>query len=196
MVKKANKRPGKPHVKFVPTEGSQYYFFYSTSSAFSNFHPSPFADGEGNHFFCSEQYMMYHKAILFQDHEIAEMILSEQSIPLNCKMLGRRVRGFDDQIWKANARRIVEEGVYLKFSQNESIKRLLLSTNNMELIEAAARDRLWGIGFCEAEALKVPRKMWGQNWLGLVLMNVRERIREDLVGQESTNVDDIKALQE
>ena len=89
------------------------------------------------------------------------------------------MKNFDDEIWKANARRIVEEGVYLKFTQNRSLKRQLLSTKDLTLVEAAPRDRVWGIGVSAKKALTVPTTDWGSNWLGEVVMNVRSRIREE-----------------
>ena len=122
---------------------------------------------------------MYHKAILFEDYEIAEKILKEQHEPMKCKKLGRQVRHFNDEVWKANARRIVGEGLYLKFTQNPRLKRELLATNDLEMVEAASNDRIWGIGYSERKALTVPRASWGSNWLGEVLMVVRERIREE-----------------
>ena len=73
-----------------------------------------------------------------------------------CKRLGRQVKNFNDRGWRVNARRIVADGLYLKFTQNPSLKRELLSTSNLEMIEAAPRDRIWGIGYSEKKALEIP----------------------------------------
>merc|ERR1712013_297819 len=169
-----------------PTKPHRYYFFYSASSPFSNFHPSQFVDEDGKWFFCSEQYMMYHKAMLFEDCDIAKKILEEQNEPMTCKRLGRSVQNFDDEVWQANARRIVEDGLYLKFTQNPKLKRELLSTGDLEMVEAAGNDRRWGIGFNEKKAMQVPREKWGSNWLGQVLTIVRERIRREESGQRGS----------
>ena len=123
--------------------------------------------------------MMYHKALLFDDNDIAEKIMKETANPAKCKKLGRQVKNFDDVIWKSNARRIVEDGVYLKFTQNGPLKRELLSTKDLTLVEAAPRDRTWGIGYSANKALTVPTTDWGSNWLGEVLMNIRSRIRDE-----------------
>ena len=101
-----------------------------------------------------------------------------------CKRLGRQVKNFNDRGWRVNARRIVADGLYLKFTQNPSLKRELLSTSNLEMIEAAPRDRIWGIGYSAKNALEVPITSWGKNWLGQVLMIVRERIRKEESDQE------------
>ena len=161
-------------------DGSRCYFFYHATSPFSNFHPAQFVDNDGRSYFCSEQYMMYHKAMLFGDYEIAEKIMKEQSEPRKCKKLGRQVRNnFDVDIWSENAQRIVAEGVYFKFAQNPSLKRKLLATKDLELIEAAAGDRIWGIGYSADKALTVPRSVWGSNWLGEVLMIVRRQLKNE-----------------
>lgn len=71
--------------------------------------------------------MMFHKALLFNDSEVADQILAELESPLKCKKLGRKVQGFDDAISKENAQAIVEQGVFLKISQNHDIAEFLMS---------------------------------------------------------------------
>lgn len=70
------------------------------------------------------------------------------------------------------------EGNYLKFTQNEDLKKMLLGTGEKEIAEASPRDRIWGIGFGAKRAGDV-RERWGLNLLGKALMEVRERIREE-----------------
>lgn len=75
---------------------------------------------------------------------------------------------------------IVTQGNVLKFTVSEdaeTLRALLLATGERELVEAAPRDRVWGIGFGESEA-EGNRGRWGQNLLGKVLMEVRARLRE------------------
>jgi hypothetical protein len=74
---------------------------------------------------------------------------------------------------------VVEEGNYLKFSQNTGLRRKLLATGDAELVEAARGDRVWGIGFSVEDAPRTPRARWGQNLLGKALVNVRERLRRE-----------------
>lgn len=80
---------------------------------------------------------------------------------------------------------VVEEGNYMKFTQNENLKKLLLDTGERELVEASRFDRVWGIGYSAANALYVEKEEWGQNLLGKALMRVRERTREELNVQEA-----------
>lgn len=80
--------------------------------------------------------MMYQKAILFGDCEIAHQIL-ETTKPAKQKSLGRKVRGFGKALWDAEKERIVEEGNWHKFSveENSNLKKLLLDTGEKELVE-------------------------------------------------------------
>lgn len=73
----------------------------------------------------------------------------------------------------------MEEGNYLKFTQNESLRKRLLETGDRELAEASSFDRVWGIGYSAGEAAKAPRDSWGQNLLGKALVRVRERTRKE-----------------
>lgn len=130
-------------------------------------------------FWSAEQYMMYRKAKLFEDEEVAVQISGvEGRNPRAAKALGRKVQGFDEEVWREHRHVIVEEGNYLKFSQNPELKELLLSTGEREIAEAASRDRIWGIGFGEKNAEK-QRGRWGLNLLGKALIRVRSRLKEE-----------------
>ena len=65
----------------------------------------------------AEQYMMFQKAILFNDYETAEKILDTGNVRTQ-KELGRQVKGFDNGLWAVNCRRIVYEANKYKFAQN------------------------------------------------------------------------------
>jgi len=69
--------------------------------------------------------------------------------------------------------------VYFKFKQNPSLKKELLSTGNLEMIEAATSDIRWDIRYNAKKAMQVLKSSWGSNWLGQVLMVVRDRIRHE-----------------
>jgi hypothetical protein len=145
-------------------------------------YPSPFTEhdpktGGTRHFKTSEQYMMYHKALLMGDSEIADQTLAAET-PGEAKGLGRKVRGFDQSKWDQNCDRIVEEGQYLKFGQNEGLKKVLLGTGEREIVETSPNDRLWGVGFNSEEALEHVSE-WGENKLGKALMRARERLRKE-----------------
>lgn len=137
--------------------------------------PQPGTGGSERHFKTSEQYMMYHKALLMNDRDVAEEILSSTT-PAEAKSLGRKVQNFDQRVWDNNCDRVVEQGQYLKFSQNDGLKEVLLGTGEREIVETSPNDRVWGIGFNSEDAVGKESE-WGENRLGKALMRARERIR-------------------
>lgn len=106
--------------------------------------------------------------------------------------MGRLVQNFDEKTWLANRERIVGEASYFKFKNGkpagEDMKgevgevgdlwKRLDETGERELVEASPRDRIWGVGFGEANAEKM-RGRWGLNLLGKALMAARKRLREE-----------------
>jgi ribA/ribD-fused uncharacterized protein len=125
-------------------------------------------------------FMMHRKALLFAPEDtITKKILSAGTPaphPRRLRMLGRKVPNFSDDAWVTERYAIVLEGSYLKFTQNENLKRQLLNTGTRELVEASPRDRVWGIGFGKDRAGSV-RERWGLNLLGKALVETRGRIR-------------------
>lgn len=150
-------------------------FFFTQNDALSNWYISDF-EIKGVRFNCVEQFMMYCKAKLFGDESTAMKIL-EAPHPRVQKALGRAVVGFDDEKWVARRRQIVEYGCYAKFSQNEALRGVLLTTGDTLLVEASPYDRIWGIGLAANDPRALDPSKWkGQNLLGQALTQVRERL--------------------
>ena len=145
----------------------EYVMFWKpheSNGVFSQWYLSPFEE-DGIQFVNAEQYMMYHKAMLFNDTTVAKAILKTKC-PKTMKSLGRKVANFDEDTWAINRERIVQRGNYLKFTQNESLKKFLLKCPvDAEFIEASLLDRIWGIGYGTKNALS-NKKNWGLNLLG------------------------------
>ncbi|CAM6128364.1 unnamed protein product [Calypogeia fissa] len=152
------------------------------------------SSGESEHltFHTTEQYMMYHKALLFNDASSAAQIIATPN-PGAQKALGRKVVGFDEEVWKTYRSSIVEEGNWWKFLNGVSdareqgdegevglkgLREKLLEMGTRELVEASPWDRIWGVGFGR-ESAERNRGRWGLNLLGKALMRVRERLREE-----------------
>jgi len=153
----------------------RFTFFFSAEAPFSQWYPARFEIG-GKLFSCAEQYMMYGKAILFGDAEVAAEILQAMA-PRQHKALGRRVRGFTEAIWKANREAIVTDGSRAKFTQNPELRQALLDTAGTELVEASPFDRIWGIGLAATDPRAEDPAQWrGQNLLGKILTRVRDEL--------------------
>lgn len=155
--------------------GNKHTFFWKDRSPFSQWYPSTFVEN-GNTFKNAEMYMMYEKALLFGDQETAQKILKADH-PSKAKKLGREVKGFNPKKWDEHKLDIVIKGNYLKFTQKEKLKEILLSTEGTRMVEASPYDKIWGIGLDEDDAKKVSESSWpGENLLGKALDEVRTTI--------------------
>ncbi len=164
--------------------GAQYLCFWGHKpkhsgrvdrSCLSNWFPAPF-ELEGVHYATTEHYMMAGKARLFGDADMLAEILAAAS-PMAAKKLGRKVRNFEDGVWKRHCFDIVVAGNFAKFGQNEALGRYLLATGDAVLVEASPRDRIWGIGMGASNPkARDPERWRGRNLLGFALMEVRARL--------------------
>ena len=161
----------------------KYLFFWShrkhgnevTKSCFSQWYDAPFvADGE--HFLTAEHYMMYHKALLFNDKAAAKKVL-KASNPGAAKEVGRQVMNFDQKLWEQNRFGIVVDGNEAKFNADPELKAFLMGTGNRILVEASPADRIWGIGLSGDDPMSNNPNLWkGENLLGFALMEVRDKL--------------------
>lgn len=160
---------------------SKFTFFWKENKKYgelSQWYNSPFQDDEGITYNCSEQYMMYQKAKLFNDESSAMKILKTNN-PSEQKRLGRNVKNFNEDIWNNNSERIVYNGNLLKFSQNPMLKEILLDTKDTILVEASPYDNIWGIGLISSDVrASKPREWRGENRLGEILMNLRNTLKK------------------
>ncbi|KAK3694292.1 hypothetical protein B0T22DRAFT_477052 [Podospora appendiculata] len=195
------------------TTGTSPLFFFRENDPetgwLSQWYPSVFTDGDGVVYKTAEHYMMYHKALLFNDNSTAAEILAAET-PREAKALGRVVTPFSVPLWELHRSRIVSDGTYLKFTschavaqqdnggpsdgesvpsreRTVSLRALLLGTGARQLVEASPFDRVWGIG-CAAAVAPRRRRYWGMNLLGKVIMEVRGLLEQEeevvVVGRE------------
>lgn len=142
----------------------------------SNWYLSDFSvDGIG--YSSMEQYMMYQKAVLFKDMEIAEQILATDNVG-KIKALGRAVKNYEEMLWNGMRQIIVYRGLLQKFDESVALKDKLLATRNSILAECAVQDKIWGTGLSMKDERRLDLKEWqGQNLLGFSLMYVRTVLR-------------------
>lgn len=127
-------------------------------------------------FACTEQGIMYEKALLF-DPKGAEFV--KILTTTNPRELGRSVKIFNKSVWVAKREELVYPHLVAKFSQNHELYTKLMATEDTRLVEASPFDRVWGIGFREENALTVPVSKWGLNILGKLLTRLRNDFRID-----------------
>ncbi len=131
---------------------------------------------DGILFSSMEQYMMYKKAMCFDDKVVAGEILETKDVA-KIKALGRQVSNYNDSIWNGMRQIIIYEGLIAKFTQNEILKEQLKSTGDAILAECAVQDKIWGIGLSMKDSNRLDIDKWkGQNLLGYALMLVRNKV--------------------
>lgn len=157
------------HVYFLSGPFSQWY---KSKFIATNYNDSSIE----NKFVTAEQYMMFTKAIVFDDNETAQKILKTSS-PKLVKDLGRQVNNYKEEIWSSIRFDVVVQGNIAKFSQDELLKKYLKSTEDKILVEAAPYDIIWGVGLSQTDNKILDNFNWlGQNLLGKALMKARDSI--------------------
>ena len=146
---------------------------YFWGGPFSQWYESEFSDGQ-NTFCCAEQFMMFNKALIFNDEQIADKILRTTD-PKKHKQLGREIKGFNQAEWDIIKLIIVEQGNFLKFTSNDELKQLILKYDNF--VEGSPHDTVWGVGLHYEDDLILDPKNWkGENLLGRALLKVKNKI--------------------
>lgn len=144
-----------------------------TASCLSQWFPAEFKI-DGVEYSTAEHFMMAEKARLFDDSEMLKNILDCKT-PKEAKAFGRKVRNFEDTVWKDHCSKIVVKANLAKFSAHQEFAAFLASTAPKVIVEASMWDRIWGIGMtASAPGARDPEKWKGQNLLGFALMEVRD----------------------
>lgn len=149
---------------------------YFWDGIYSNFYPVTFLY-KNKIFVNSEQAFMWEKAIAFNDHEMTYKIMNSNN-PSDAKKFGRKVKNFNDKEWDKVKEQIMFDVVFAKFNSNILLKKELISTNNKIIVEASPFDKIWGVGLDQNNPDILDENKWkGQNLLGKVLMNVRNKLK-------------------
>lgn len=160
----------------------KYTFFWG--GPFSQWAPSEILI-DGVKYNCCEQYMMAQKALLFKDMESYEAIMKAEQ-PYEQKALGRRVKNFDRDKWELVAKSVVYRANQAKFTQHKHYYDDLMATDDTLLVEASPEDKIWGIGLAESDPRAHDESQWqGTNWLGEIITDVREDLRQEKTQWES-----------
>lgn len=118
------------------------------------------------------------KAAAMGDHKSYEKIKESKANPAAIKNMGRQVQRFNDDLWKNIECSVAYEVVYQKFLNVDSLKWVLLSTEDWVIAEATSNDANWGIGLdIGDERVHNPAQWKGTNLLGWALMEARKALR-------------------
>lgn len=169
----------------ITTPGnSKVVIFFGKDSRFSNHHPSKFVL-QNTSYSTIEQYLAAKRATLAGKHDLRDKALASDD-PRDAKKVLNALHGDpSDEEWVTKRRDILFDGLLAKFQQNEKLRKYLLSTEQRTLGEAS-RNKAWGIGLTLTDNGRLDTRNWtGENLLGITLMEVRERLRENTLPQPS-----------
>lgn len=161
-------------LKNAIADGEIFHFTYFYNGPYSQWHLKPVIIQKVR-YNCNEQYMMAQKALLFNDKESHHLIMNEKK-PWKQKILGRKVRGFNQARWVAHRFQIVKTANFAKFTQHKDLQQILLKDHqypNNIFVEATENDDVWAIGLNEDHPYASdPRKWKGLNLLGFAITEV------------------------
>ena len=141
----------------------------------SNFHQCQF-DYQSKTFLSREQAYQYQKAVQFNRHDIAALIL-KTSDPYQAKMYSKCI--VTDEHWDGYCQQVMYNVCYAAAGQCQEYKDAILSTGEKTLIESIAGEYKWGSGLNSYATLHTfIEKLPGENIAGKVVMQVRETLRK------------------
>lgn len=106
----------------------------------------------------------------------------EQTSPMTAKMKSKPHREHTRSDWDQVRAKVMRWCLRVKLAQNyETFGRLLLSTGELPIVERSRKDAYWGAKLSADEACLV-----GENVLGRLLMELREKLRGDAKGELKT----------
>lgn len=148
----------------------KFYRVKGEYGCFSNFAPYPIKL-KGKVWPTSEHYFQAQK---FAGTEHEEEIRLAKS-PMVAARMGRSRKRQLRPDWEGVKDDVMREAVLAKFTQHTEIQEVLLSTGDALLVEHTKNDNYWGDGGDGR----------GNNMLGKILMQVREKLREEGHGLSS-----------
>lgn len=113
----------------------------------------------------------YYQAMKFTDPDMQQKIRDTAHPRLANKLAARnfwKIR----RDWKKIRVVVMTRAVYTKCRAHEDVARVLLATGDRRLVESSLYDSFWGCG----------RDQLGHNHYGKVLMDVRQRLRDEEQG--------------
>ncbi len=141
-----------------------FYTIHDNYGCFSNFSRHGFQI-DGQYWKTSEHYF---QAMKFEGTKYETQICEARS-PKDAANLGRR-RDFPlRKDWEAIKDDVMRRAVLAKFQKHDDIRKILLDTGDEEIVENAPSDYYWGCG----------KDGTGKNMLGIILMETRERLRNE-----------------
>ena len=149
--------------------------FLGSHSPYSNLHPVNFQVNNVQ-YNCSEQFIQSEKAKLFDDDVAQSRIMGEKN-PYKIKKLGKKICNFKPDQWKKSAKQVVFRANLAKFSQNQTLRTLLLSCSKQ--IVKCSTDEFWGVGLHLPDRNALNKQYW-PNKEGGIMSDILSQVRQEL----------------
>ena len=95
------------------------------------------------------------------------------------KAIGNSVKVNSNKWTKGKSRQVMQERLLAKFTQNDHLRHVLVTTEGKTLVECAPRDLFWGIGLGIKQAMRTPPQHWqGGNELGKAITELRQKLKD------------------
>ena len=127
---------------------------------------------------CVEQYLQGAKAALFDD-DISHAKIMRETNPYCMKKLSGKIRNFNLDRWKAVRKQAALKGVRAKYSQNRTLRDILVSTGEVTIAESST-DSYWGTGVQLHDKNSLDTRHWMLTDSGVmseILMRVRQELK-------------------
>ena len=176
------------------------YLYTEKERAFSMFYNTliniDLSDGTRLTFNSAGQYFIYMKAKFFNDKQAERIIMENGLKPTDYKRISKKIKNYDSNKWNELSDKLMYEAVYQKFKQNGRLKQQLLETTDAVLVETSSNDLKWGSGLGKYQKNHKINPLWdnpdrwkGENRLGFIIMQVRDRIKQEEALKELNNID-------
>lgn len=115
-----------------------------------------------------------YQACRFPHKPDLQRLIVEQKSPMTAKMKGKPHRHESRDDWDMVRLAIMRWCLEVKLAQNwDAFSEVLLSTGDCPIVEHSRKDDFWGAKPIDDE------KLAGANYLGLLLQNLRERVKRE-----------------
>ncbi|MCG8614523.1 MAG: NADAR family protein [Pseudomonadales bacterium] len=115
----------------------------------------------------------YFQGMKFEDDLRQEQIRTAET-PKQARKSGRKRHKSFRKNWHQMRQVIMTRAVYTRCKMYPEIAKALLETGNRKIVENSTYDYFWGCG----------RDRRGENTYGVVLMNVRQKLRDELEAEQ------------
>lgn len=149
--------------------------FFSRHSYLSNHNLSHFVY-DGITYTSTEQFLTRARALFAKNYWVAERALQTDDPQELKKFLVRMAADGRREEWRAIVGSHFKPALRAKFLFNDKARKFLVETGDRTIGEASI-DQFWGIGMSLSDHRVFNVNLWGNNFLGKALMELRDELK-------------------